>query len=203
MVKNIPRRMKTINLYSAIVTLLAVALLILLLKQCNEPVAGTAEIRNLVDSFRFKEKLADMHIDKLATLVDQQDSIIGNLQSQKAKTRVVYKEQMRVVEQAVAAAPTACDSLKKEVNTLMELAADYEVQADSISLHYETKLHYTDSIALMRQALYADLKSSFDVVLKVNAELSAKIQTVQQFRKKERWLYAAAGIVAAILVIKK
>lgn len=196
-------QLKPVSLYSAVVTIICITLITLMLKRCSEPQIATSEMQRLVDSVAFREHLAEVHVDRLSVVIADQDSIIQDLQKRKGVTRTIYRDQVRVVKESLTAAPPECDSLKVAVNNLMDLASEYEAQSDSIINGYEVTSLAKDSIIMLKDKLYGEMKQSFMQAVMAADKNEALAIKYKKRSKRERLLFAGVALASGFFLLQK
>lgn len=190
---------RTISLYSIIITIVAAVLFTLLLRQC-EPALMDNDLKRVVDSFKMNEQKTEDGIQSIKDSLILKDSAIKQLTISKNKTKIVYKEVEKKIKETIT---VGCDSLKAQVTTLMELADDYQLQTDSIIEDYRDIINKKDSILLLRENLYRDLRNSFGISIKAYQDKTLQYIQARKIIKRDRFLMGGIAIIAGILILKK
>lgn len=190
-----------ISLYNVIVTLIAIALFTALLKQCSEPVIATTDIDRIIDSMNVREAEAEAQISSLQMIADRKQDSIDALLQRRHETHIVYRSVETKVKELIET-EKGCDSLKAEVNNLMELADDYQVQSDSMVMDYQDIINMKDSMLLKRAALYAALKADFKEVTTDYQVQNLLLVKANKALKRDKIVMGALAIVAGAMFLK-
>lgn len=173
-----------------------------MLKQCDAPQLAASDIRAVVDSFQKRELVTDNRISVLSKAIEDRDTTIARLRDDRALTKVVYRQTVKTIRQLLPQ-PGGCDSLKEQVTALLDLSSHYEEQADSIITQYEGVILIKDSILILRNNQYADLRRTFESTHQAYNNLNQDWARLNRNKKRDRWVMGGLAAAAIMLAIKK